>query len=44
MAMTLNTSNAVINAGSTGNVRIAGTCTGAAASGFVSFTDGTTCH
>lgn len=40
----VNTSNAVINAGSTGNVRIAGTCTGTAASGSVGFTDGTTCH
>jgi hypothetical protein len=32
-----------ISAGSTGNVRVNGICTGAPASGSVSFTDGTTC-
>ncbi len=32
-----------INAGSTGNVRGSGNCTGAPASGFIGFTDGSTC-
>jgi hypothetical protein len=32
-----------INAGSTGNVLASGTCNGTPASGFVGFTNGTTC-
>lgn len=32
-----------VNAGSTGNVRISGTCNGTTASGAIAFTDGTTC-
>ena len=32
------------NAGSTGNVLIAGNCTGTAGSGFIGFTNGTTCQ
>jgi hypothetical protein len=36
-------SGAAINAGSTGNVRQNGVCTGTPASGSVSFTDGTSC-
>lgn len=36
-------SQATINAGSTGNVLVSGTCQGTPASGFVGFADGSTC-
>jgi hypothetical protein len=35
--------NATINTGSTGNVLTAGTCSGTSTSGFIGFTNGTTC-
>lgn len=39
----VNLNNATINAGSTGNVRGSGACNGAATSGSILFTNGTTC-
>jgi hypothetical protein len=38
-----NVAAATVNAGSTGNIRGAGVCTGTPASGFIGFTDGSTC-
>lgn len=39
----VNLNSATIVAGSTGNVRGSGACTGAATSGSILFTNGTTC-
>ena len=39
-----NVNNSTFNAGSTGNVRNGGTCSGTATSGSVGFTDGTSCQ